>query len=139
MHIRLETDYAIRIVDTLARQKGKSTPGTKSSRLDAKTISENTGVPLRFALKILRRLVGAQVVKSYKGIYGGYEIVKPLSEISLGEIIELFEGEYKLSRCLGEGYTCDCASPCSYQAVFDRITKQVISSLKNETFDNLIK
>ena len=48
MHITLESDYAIRIVVFLAQQ-GK--------RADAKLISENTEVSLRFALKILRKLV----------------------------------------------------------------------------------
>lgn len=45
MHITLEADYAIRIVQVLAQNQ---------RRLDAKTISEMTGVTLRFSLKILR-------------------------------------------------------------------------------------
>ena len=48
MHITLESDYAVRIVSRLARQGG---------RMDAKRIAEETGVTLRFSLKILRKLV----------------------------------------------------------------------------------
>ena len=47
MHITLETDYAIRIVDFMAKNSG---------RLDAKTISEKTSVPQTFAMKILRNV-----------------------------------------------------------------------------------
>lgn len=63
MHITLEADYAVRIVHVLA-QSGK--------RLDAKTISEMTGVTLRFSTEeffaswLLRGLV-----KSFKGTQGG--------------------------------------------------------------------
>ena len=89
MHITLEADYAVRIVHALA-QSGK--------RLDAKTISEMTGVTLRFSLKILRKLVAAGIVKSFKGTQGGYEIGKPAEEISLGEVIETIEGRYTLNR-----------------------------------------
>ena len=46
MHITLETDYAIRIVLYLAKA---------NKRVEAKNISENTEVTLRFALKILRK------------------------------------------------------------------------------------
>jgi len=46
MHITLETDYAIRIVVFLIQA---------NKRVDAKNISEGTGVTLRFALKILRK------------------------------------------------------------------------------------
>ena len=58
MHITLEADYAIRIVQVLAQNQ---------RRLDAKTISEMTGVTLRFSLKILRKLVAAGIIKSFKG------------------------------------------------------------------------
>ena len=65
MHITLETDYAIRIVDALGRESLKGGNGIKSC-IDAGTISESTDVPLRFALKILRKLVSGGIVKSYK-------------------------------------------------------------------------
>ena len=63
-------------------------------RLDAKTISEMTGVTLRFSLKILRKLVAAGIIKSFKGTQGGYEIGRELDHISLGEVIETIEGRY---------------------------------------------
>ena len=63
MHITLETDYAVRIVYFLA-QSGE--------RVDAGRIAEETGVTLRFSLKILRKLVSGGVVMSYKGAKGGY-------------------------------------------------------------------
>lgn len=94
MHITLEADYAVRIVHALA-QSGK--------RLDAKTISEMTGVTLRFSLKILRKLVAAGIVKSFKGTQGGYEIGKPAEEISLGEVIETIEGRYTLNPLCDRG------------------------------------
>ena len=48
MHITQETDYAIRIVYCLANADG---------RKDARAISEEMGVTLRFSLKILHKLV----------------------------------------------------------------------------------
>ncbi|MDD7646743.1 MAG: Rrf2 family transcriptional regulator, partial [Ruminococcus bromii] len=48
MHMTLEADYAVRIVEFLA---------VHPERIDAKTISEKTNVTLRFTLKILRTLV----------------------------------------------------------------------------------
>ena len=67
MHMTLETDYAVRIMETLTRE-GK--------RVDARTISEKTRVPQRFALKILRSLVADGLVRSYKGASGGYELAR---------------------------------------------------------------
>ena len=61
MRITHEADYAIRVAFCLAECGGK---------LGAKEISERTGVTLRFALKILRKLIQAGMVRSYKGANG---------------------------------------------------------------------
>lgn len=141
MHITLETDYAVRIVDTLGKESLKENDGHKNC-VDAGTISERTDVPLRFSLKILRKLVSGGIVKSYKGIYGGYRLIKPLNEITLYDVIEIVEGEYRFSRCLSEGYSCNCSAdglPCNYQQAFANVTKMVKDYLKKQTFDKLIK
>ena len=62
MCLTLESDYAVRIIGCLSAE---------NKRIDAKNISERTGVSLRFALKILRKLVSAGLVKSYKGMQIG--------------------------------------------------------------------
>lgn len=126
MHITLETDYAIRIVDRLIKAGG---------RLDAKTISERSDVPQRFALKILHKLVSGGVVKSYKGNGGGYEIALKPEELSLYDIVELVEGTYRFSRCVGDGYNCSCELPCAYKKVFSDISEEVCKMLKKQTFD----
>ena len=78
MYITLEADYAVRIVDCLARN---------AIRMDAKTLAAHTGVTLRFSLKILRKLVAEGIIRSYKGTQGGYELAIPAQEISLGRVI----------------------------------------------------
>ncbi len=130
MHITLESDYAIRIVLFLL-QYGK--------RADAKKISENTGVTLRFSLKILRKLVAAGVVRSYKGASGGYEAAKAPSEISLADIMAVTEGIYCLSRCLEAEDGCahsDCS--CKVREAFGEISGMVRQKLSEFTFDKLI-
>lgn len=132
MHITLESDYAIRIVLCMARKK---------ERIDANSIALQTGVPLRFSLKILRNLVGAGIAKSFKGTQGGYELnVKP-EEITLKDILETVEGEYRFSRCISseEG---DCSNPncdsCRVQAVFSKITTTVRKMLQEVTIASLL-
>ncbi len=131
MHITLEADYATRIVVYLAEI---------DKRADANTISQATGVSLRFALKILRNLVSFGIIKSFKGTQGGYELNKPASEITLKEVLEAIEGEYKFSRCLNSD--ANCTKPkteqCEVQKVFCTITKKVQSMLNEVTVDTLI-
>ena len=110
MHITQETDYAIRIVYCLANADG---------RKDARSISEEMGVTLRFSLKILHKLVQNGIVKSYKGSKGGYELARPAAEINMKQ--------------------CAWKTPglCSFRVEFSRISKYVNEELEKVTFDKL--
>lgn len=131
MYITLETDYSIRIVWYLA---------TKGERADARSIAEETKVTLRFALKILRKLVGAGIAKSFKGIKGGYELAKEPEEISLYDIIFLMEGHCYLNRCLDKTIGCnrDATGFCKVHVAFDRISGILQEELRAVTMDQLL-
>lgn len=130
MFITLESDYAVRIVSCLVNAE---------KRVDAKTISERTCVTLRFALKILRKLVSGGIVKSFKGTQGGYELAVEPAEISLRDVIETIEGTYRFSRCLQEDTPCSRGKSgvCCYQKAFGEISEMVKVKLEGYTFDKL--
>lgn len=134
MHITLEADYAVRIVVFLAQRQQ-----TEQKRADASTIAENTGVSLRFALKILRNLVGCGIARSFKGTQGGYELNRPPAEITLRELLSAVQGEYVFSRCLGGA---DCTKPnntgCKVQRVFREISDMVKQKLDSVTIAELM-
>ncbi|MGN0607561.1 MAG: RrF2 family transcriptional regulator [Oscillospiraceae bacterium] len=131
MNFTLESDYAVRIVGCLAAE---------GRRMDAKTISSSTMVTLRFSLKILRKLVSAGIVRSFKGTQGGYELAAKPSEISLHDVISAIEGKFAVSKCLTGDYDCSrgMSGRCKYQRVFSDITAMVEKELKAYTFDKLI-
>lgn len=131
MHITRETDYAVRIVYCLANSTG---------RKDARTISEEMGVTLRFSLKILHKLVQSGIVKSYKGSKGGYELARPADRVNLKQVIEAIEGTYGLSKCIQPGYVCEWEKVpglCSFRREFSRISQRVNEELEKVTFDKL--
>ena len=130
MNINLESDYAVRIVQYLAQS---------NERRDAQSIADSNCVSLRFTLKIMRKLVAADIVQSFKGAHGGYTLSRPASSITLRQVIEAVEGPYRFSRCVDNGYACNCSSvtACPFHSVFDDITQMVIQKLDEATFDSL--
>lgn len=128
MRISLETDYAVRIVDCLVNA-GK--------RISASEISKNTRVTEKFCLKILRKLVAAGLVKSFKGIGGGYELNKSPDEITLKQVIETIEGPIVLSRCLQEDFNCEhngSNCTCYFHKVFYEVSKEMSERFDSVTF-----
>ena len=105
MYITQEADYAMRIVYSLAKSGG---------RRDARSISEEVCVTLRFSLKILGKLSAAGIVNSVKGNRGGYELARPPEEVTAKDVLCAVEGPYVLSRCIQDNecnrnMTASCA------------------------------
>ena len=137
MHITLEADYAVRIVHCLACAKGQ--------RMDAKTIAENTGVTLRFSLKILRKLVAGGLVCSFKGTHGGYELAVPADQLSMYDVLTTVEGPYALSRCVLPDYQCNHSQEhnchcceCKFNAIYDEVSRMVREKLSSVHFSDLV-
>lgn len=128
MRISLETDYAVRIVDCLANS---------IERMSAFKISEKTRVTEKFCLKILRKLVSKGIVRSFKGVNGGYELNKAPEEITLKQVIETIEGPIVLSRCLQNDFSCehkDGNCTCYFHKVFYEVSKEMAERFDTVTF-----
>lgn len=135
MHITQESDYAVRIVYCLARS---------GVRMDARTISGEMQVTLRFTLKILGKLAQANIVNSYKGNRGGYELARPAKDVSLLDVIVAVEGPYRLSRCIGDNEeSCGCSMGdsgcCAFKHVFGRISESINQQLQEVNFAQLLE
>lgn len=131
MTLTLEADYAVRMVYFLA---------AAGRRMGARAVAEETGVPPRFTLKILRELVGAGLIRSFKGKRGGYELARPADTITLRQIIETVEGDLAFCRCLGDGFVCSNrgSRPCAFQRVYDELTEMIVQKLDSVTIGSML-
>jgi len=131
MHITLMADYAVRIVDTLARADGI---------ISAKTIAERACVTQLFTLRILHKLVSCGIVRSHRGTYGGYEMAVPIDKLSVFDVLSAIEGDIVLNRCLLEKNTCTRVPDkmCPYHMVFKELTETVCNKLASITFADVL-
>jgi len=86
MKVSAKTEYACVAMLELASRFGSGEP------VRIRTIAERHGVPPRFLVQILLQLKGAGLVASTRGAAGGYHLLKPPGEVSLGEVMEVIEG-----------------------------------------------
>ena len=76
MQLTQATDYAFRTVQHL-------TAAETGAIVRAQSIAEREEIPLRFLLKIMRSLTQAGIIKSYRGVEGGYALARPPEQITL--------------------------------------------------------
>lgn len=133
MKITVECDYALRIVLYLS-QLGK---GHIS---DAASIADTQKIPQRFCIKILRKLCMGEIIKSQKGVKGGYGIIRDPSEINMLQVIEAIDGDIVMNKCLRND--CECIriskTVCPIHNELYSINKLINARLESITFDKLL-
>jgi Rrf2 family cysteine metabolism transcriptional repressor len=87
MKISAKTEYACIAMLELAMQHKSEEP------VRIREIAERHGVPPRFLVQILLQLKGAGLVTSVRGAAGGYHLLLPPEDISLGRVMEVIEGK----------------------------------------------
>ncbi len=86
--VRVSTrgDYACRALLSLALRGDGVTPTS------VRDIAERTGLPQPYLEQILLALKGAGLVRSKRGVGGGYVLARPADAITLGAIVSAVDG-----------------------------------------------
>lgn len=89
MKISKKAEYALRALVAMSR----SSVGTVFS---IQTLASEEGIPLKFLEQILLVLRKGGILHSRRGAGGGYQLARPASRISVGEVLELIDGPLQL-------------------------------------------
>jgi Rrf2 family iron-sulfur cluster assembly transcriptional regulator len=125
-------EYAFRATIFIASQSDKDT------KVGIKEIAREIDSPIAFTAKILQILVKNNIVKSSKGVGGGFMILKEdLKKITLSQIVIAIDGTSFLYKC-GLGLN-DCSEdhPCPFHHKFKILKKDLIFVLENTKLDEL--
>ncbi len=135
MKITQEADYALRMMYRLAEATASGNPV-----VGAATLADSAAVPTRFGLKILHKLSIAGLVKTSRGVAGGYSLDQDPAALTLRRIIEAVDGPIALNRCLCDSYDClnnPDKSVCRLHHIFETLNAQVVDRLDRLTLSML--
>ena len=132
MKLNQATDYAFRMVLHMALFPS----GTK---ITGSVLAEQELIPERFLLKIMRSLIAAGIMKSFRGVDGGFALNRDPQEISLLDVIRAVEGDAYLQRCLYDAGSCSksCMGHCAINEAMGTIQDQLINQLEQVNFKTL--
>jgi Rrf2 family protein len=111
LQITRQTEYAIRGLQELARRND-------DAPVQLKVIAGSCEVSEAFLAKIFQMLGQAGIVKSHRGVKGGFSLGRPAAEISLRDVVEVCEGGIVLNHCLRKVNPCKDAGTCSVAGVW---------------------
>jgi Rrf2 family iron-sulfur cluster assembly transcriptional regulator len=126
-------DYASRALVSLALHADDGRPNS------VRDVAERTGLPQPYLEQILLALKGAGLVRSKRGVGGGYVLARPPAEITLAEIVGAVEGPIAAGD-FGEPHTtgaCDHEGQCVLLSIWAEVGVQMRLQLGSITLADI--
>ncbi len=115
------TDYAVVVMVRLGRVAVVAT---------SSGVAAATGVPEPTVAKVLKALAGAGLVTSQRGARGGYRLARPLTEVSVAEVIRAIDGPIALTACVDGGAGCEVEHVCAVRGRWDLVNEAILTAFR---------
>ncbi|NNN14803.1 MAG: Rrf2 family transcriptional regulator [Acidimicrobiaceae bacterium] len=134
MKVSTRGDYASRALLSLALHTDSSGPTSVHE------VAERTGLPQPYLEQILLALKGAGLVRSKRGVGGGYTLARPPKEITLAQIVAAVDGPI-VAGDFGEPHengACEHEGQCVLLTVWSEVGQHMRSHLNSYTLSEMV-
>jgi Rrf2 family protein len=136
MKLSVRGEYALRALVALGRDYLED-----DSVMRIQAIAKQERIPRRFLEQILNDLKSAKVVKSKRGVTGGYRLARHPQKITLAEIVRHIEGPLSPISCVSENFYEKCSCPsealCPIRSVMKEVRDAVVRVAEQVTIADL--
>ena len=103
----------------------------------ARELADDTGVPLPTVSKILKALAREELLGSHRGVKGGYNLARAAQEISVAQIISVFE-PIAMTECTSMGPSlCELEPTCPVRGNWQKIGLAIRNALADLTLADM--
>ena len=134
MKVSTRGDYACRALLSLALHEDGHGPTS------VRDIAERTGLPQPYLEQILLALKGAGLVRSKRGVGGGYVLARPAGDITLSQIVSAVDGPI-VAGDFGrphENGACEHEGQCVLLAVWSDVGEHMREHLDSFTLADMV-
>ena len=124
-------DYALVILEVLSNCEERG--------FSATDLAKSTRLPLPTVRKVLKILSDGGVLRSERGVQGGYCLALPLEDITLLRLVEVVDGQFALMQCCDKNDVCDYASDCRVSLGWQRVDALMKEIFRSITLNNIIE
>jgi Rrf2 family transcriptional regulator, iron-sulfur cluster assembly transcription factor len=122
--------YAVQALTYLAGQPSGKLTG-------AREISVAAQIPMPFLWKILRTLNQKKLVRSFKGVRGGYELARPAEKIAVSEVLAACPDARRAVTCVLGLDQCNNSQPCPLHSSWKNVRKQIDDLMQGTSLADL--
>ncbi len=134
MKLTTRSEYGLLALVYLARQK-------KDEYISIEIIARAQGIPPKFLEQLMLAMKRAHFLRSVKGQHGGYALAKEPDQITLAEVIRLFDGALAPTESVSENFyeSTPIEKEKKLTRVFKDIRDYVSQKLEKTTIADVMK
>ena len=130
LQISRKIDYALRALIYLA--------GAAEGRVATlQEMADTLSLPREFLAKILKALTSRELVRSTRGVRGGYQLARSPASISFLDAIEAAGGPIQINVCLDHKDRCDVSAACTMYHVWKAGQDRMLEVYRRTTLAEL--
>lgn len=128
-----KNQYALRAIFELAKHMDQGP-------VKISDIATAQSIPLRFLEVILNQLKASGIVDSKRGFYGGYFLVKPPNQVSVGDVLRFLSRDLSPRDCIAcvSKISCPFDGRCAFSSMWIRVKEAAFSIYDETSFQDLI-
>ena len=128
-----KNQYALRAIFELAKHMDQGP-------VKISDIATAQSIPLRFLEVILNQLKASGIVDSKRGFYGGYFLVKPPNQVSVGDVLRFLSRDLSPSDCIAcvSKTSCPFDGRCAFSSMWIRVKQAAFNIYDKTSFQDLI-
>lgn len=131
MKLSTRSRYGARILVDLARHKNQGP-------VQIGEISKRQDISVKYLEQLIRPLKKARLVKSVRGPKGGHLLAKKPKDITLGQVVRLFEGQTDLVECVSHPDACHMSADCQVRLAWKDATRVLYEKLDSTSIADLM-
>lgn len=124
--------YGVRLMVELAAHYGKG-PTLLTDIATRQNISQ------KYLGHLISPLKEKGLIRSVRGVRGGYLLAKDPNDITLRDVLEVVEGSLCLVDCVENSSVCERAATCIFRDVWGETSKMIARTLEATTLFHLVK
>jgi len=131
MQVTRAVDYGIRALVLMSRQPA-------GTRFFLQDLATQAGLPRNYLVKVLKSLACGGIVRSHRGIKGGFSLAREPRGISLRQVVEAIDGPVTVMHCLTDTRSCSYVGKCAAEVFFGQLRQTILGQLDGHSLAELI-
>jgi len=124
--------YALRMLLDLAEHRN-------DKFIALKDIAKRQNISKQYLEQIITIINNSMILRANRGKHGGYMLAKEPSEITVGQILRITEGNLSSISCLeGEVNQCDKVDTCKTLYIWKELNKVIADYLDSVTLQDIL-